>query len=133
MGLENTSFRNPHGLPDEQHYTTARELAVITCYALRNEVLAQIVATQKAKIVSADGKVRYFRNHNKLLSIYEGANGVKTGYTKASGRCLVSSATKNGVTLVAVTLNSHDDWREHMTMLNHGFSIYPTSNQKKNN
>ncbi len=132
LDLNNTNFKNPHGLPDNEHYTTARELAIIASYALSNDTLAEIVATQKAKIVSEDGKVRYFRNHNKMLGIYEGADGVKTGFTKASGRCLVSSATRDGITLIAVTLHSHDDWREHTAMLNHGFSLFPTNNDINN-
>ena len=129
MGLTSTSFKNPHGLPAEDHYTTARELAIITSHALKSKPLADIVATQRAKICSDSGKVRQFRNHNKLLMLYEGANGVKTGYTKASGRCLVSSATKNGQTLIAVTLNSHNDWNEHTAMLDYGFSVYQKQKQ----
>ena len=125
MGLTNTNFKNPHGLPDGEHYTTARDLAMITSHALKNECIKEIVAMQKASILSEGGKVRYFRNHNKMLSLYEGANGVKTGYTKASGRCLVSSAERDGVTLIAVTLNCPNDWREHTAMLDHGFSIFP--------
>ncbi len=122
LGLCNTHFTNPHGLPDDEHYTTAYELSLITSAALKNETIAKIVSTKSYKTESAEGKVRYFYNHNKLLSMYEGAIGVKTGYTKASGRCLVSSARRGGVTLIAVTLGSHNDWQEHMQMLDWGFS-----------
>lgn len=121
MGLYNTQFKNPHGLPAEGHYTTAKELAIIASEALKNETIAATVATKNARIESESGKIGYFRNHNKLLSAYNGANGVKTGYTKSSGRCLVSSATRNGKTLIAVTLHSHDDWQEHTAMLDYGF------------
>ena len=132
MGLKSTNFKNPHGLPHDEHYTTARELAIIASHALSIDTLAEIVSTKTAKITSHDGKIRCFRNHNKMLSIYKDANGVKTGYTKASGRCLVSSATRDGITLIAVTLNSHNDWNEHTIMLNYGFSIYPTGNNINN-
>ena len=124
VGLCNSNFKNPHGLPDEEHYTTARELALISSHALKNDTIAKITASKTARITSADGTVRYFTNHNKMLSTYKGANGVKTGFTKASGRCLVSSATRDGLTLIAVTLNSHDDWREHTRMLDWGFDNY---------
>lgn len=124
LGLQNSSFRNPHGLPDEHHYTTARDLALISSHALKNDTIAKITASKTARITSAQGTVRYFQNHNKMLSLYKGADGVKTGFTKASGRCLVSSATRDGLTLVAVTLNSHDDWREHTRMLDWGFENY---------
>ena len=123
MGLRDTQFKNPHGLPEEGHYTTAKELAIIASNALKNPTIAEIVSMKNAKIESESGKIKHFYNHNKLLSIYNGANGVKTGYTKSSGRCLVSSATRNGRTLIAVTLHSYDDWQEHMKMLNYGFSL----------
>lgn len=124
LGLTNTHFTNPHGLPDDDHFTTARELATITAKALENETIKKITATKNAVITSDEGKRRYFQNHNKMLSFYKGADGVKTGFTKTSGRCLVSSATKDDVSLIAVTLHSHDDWREHTAMLDYGFSKY---------
>ncbi len=129
LGLINTRFKNPHGLPSEGHYTTARELSIIASCALKNNVIADIVATKQATIKSAEGKKRTFYNHNKLLTYYQGANGVKTGYTKESGRCLVSSAERGGIKLVAVTLNSHNDWREHEAMLNYGFNILSKAQQ----
>ncbi len=130
MGLCNTNFTNPHGLPDDEHYTTARELALIASAALKNQTIAKIVSSKSVRIESADGIARYFYNHNKMLSNYKGANGVKTGYTKASGRCLVSSAQRDGHTLIAVTLGSHDDWREHTRMLDHGFKLISNDNKK---
>ena len=116
LGLENTNFTNPSGLPDDNHFTTARELAKITCYALQNPVFAKITATAKVTIGH-----RTLVNHNKMLSMYDGAIGVKTGFTKKAGRCLVSAATRNGVTLVCVTLNAHDDWNDHISALDSGF------------
>ncbi len=122
LGLKNTHFDNPSGLDSETHYTTAYELAKITAYALKNEEFAKIVSTKKTTIPNTNKKYeRYLKNHNKLLNMYEGCDGVKTGFTKKCGRCLVSSATKNSMTLIAVTLNDPDDWNTHMAMLNYGF------------
>jgi D-alanyl-D-alanine carboxypeptidase len=131
LGLENTNFCNPHGLYDEQHYTTAHDLALISARALENKDLRAIFCTKKTTIScgvtkenpEGDG-VRYLQNHNKMLSRYEGAIGIKTGYTKATGRCLVSAAERDGMTLIAVTLNAPDDWNDHTAMLNYGFATY---------
>ncbi len=131
LGLCDTNFKNPHGLPHEEHYTSARELALIAFHALKNEVIREIVATKTATVISDGGKTTYLYNHNKLLSNYDGANGVKTGYTKASGRCLVSSATRGSLTLIAVTLGSHNDWNEHKAMLDYGFGKYESVSTKE--
>ena len=130
MGLENTRFQNPHGLDHAEHYTTARELARITAHALKNPTIAAIVATQKTTIPhSGNDGVRLLVNHNRLLRDYDNAIGVKTGYTKRSGRCLVSAAEQDGAKLIAVTLNAPNDWRDHTALLDYGFSqmesIYP--------
>ena len=103
-GAESSNFLNPHGLSEKNHYSTARDLAYITAYALKNELFAKIVSTKKIKIGNGES-TRVLINKNKLLSNYEYATGVKTGYTKNAGRCLVSSATKNGFNLVCVVLN----------------------------
>ena len=124
LGLHGTSFENPHGLHSEKHYTTALDLALITAYALRNEQFFEIVSTYKYNIKSADGTVRYLVNHNKLLKAYEGCVGVKTGFTKKGGRCLVSAARRDGLTLIAVTLSAPDDWNDHRAMLDYGFLNY---------
>ena len=125
MGLTNTHFTNPHGLDDEAHYTTARELALIARAALENELIRTIVSTYKATIPHAALETgRLLVNHNKLLRTYEGCIGMKTGYTKRSGRSLVSAAERDGVCLIAVTINAPDDWRDHTAMLDHGFSRY---------
>ena len=125
IGLKNSHFTNPHGLDDKDHYTTASDLAKLTSYALSLPIFKQIVSTYKYSI-SFDNKPdgRLLVNHNKLLKSYDGAIGVKTGFTKKSGRCLVSAAEKNGVTLVAVTLNAPNDWQDHTAMLNYGFENY---------
>ena len=125
LGLTDTSFTNPHGLYDDGHYTTARELAVIAAEALREPLIAEIVGAQKATIPH-DGVAdkRLLVNHNKLLRTYEGAVGMKTGFTKKTGRCLVSAARRDGLTLIAVTLNAPDDWRDHSILLDYGFENY---------
>lgn len=125
LGLKNTHFQNPHGLDDEEHYTTARELATITRRAMEHSLFCDIVSTRKATIPHADNSnVRLLVNHNKLLRSYEGCIGVKTGFTKRSGRCLVSAAKRDGVTLIAVTLNAPSDWSDHAALLDYGFSKY---------
>lgn len=125
LGLTDSHFTNPHGLDHKEHYTTARDLALITRYALENPLLRTIVSTRKTTIPhdNTDG-VRLLINHNKLLRMYDGCIGVKTGYTKRSGRCLVSAAERNGVVLIAVTLNAPNDWKDHSSLLDYGFSGY---------
>lgn len=123
LGAVNTSFKNPNGLDSEGHFSTAYDLALIGRAVLENERLAPIVSTKEMKIENEDGTVTYLRNHNKLLWRYEGMEGIKTGYTKRSGRCLVTSAKRDDVRLVAVTLNAPDDWKDHTNMLDYGFSV----------
>jgi len=126
LGLTNTQFKNPHGLDAEGHYSTANDLAKLTAYALKNKVFAQIVSTDMKKVPNPHEKWDYrWKNKNKMLSMYEGADGVKTGYTKKALRCLVSSATRNGQQLAAVTINDGDDWRDHSAMLDWGFKHFP--------
>lgn len=124
MGLCDTHFTNPHGLYDEEHYTTARELGAIAAEALDNEVFRRIVSSKKHTLIPIEGNTRMLYNHNKMLSLYEDAIGVKTGFTKKSGRTLVSAAERDGLTLVAVTLNAPDDWNDHAKMLDAGFENY---------
>lgn len=124
IGLADTHFENPHGLDGEEHYTTAADLATLTAYALQNETFRSIVSTYKHTIpMNGSEGTRLLINHNKLLKSYSGAIGVKTGFTKKSGRCLVSAAEREGVTLVAVTLSAADDWNDHANMLDYGFSL----------
>ncbi|MCQ2353728.1 MAG: D-alanyl-D-alanine carboxypeptidase [Clostridia bacterium] len=123
LGLKDTHFTNPHGLDDDAHYTTVRDLAAIAASALDNDIFRSIVSTYRATVPSSDG-VRLLINHNRLLRSYEGCIGVKTGFTKSSGRCLVSAAERDGVRLVAVTLNDGADWVDHTAMLDAGFAAY---------
>lgn len=125
LGLENTHFTNPHGLQDENHYTTAYDFAILASYAMKNETFAKIVGTRSYTVSLNGGDcLKTVVNHNKMLRLYDGANGVKTGFTKDSGRCLVSSAERDGVSLIAVTLNAPNDWNDHERMLDYGFSQY---------
>ncbi len=125
MGLSNTHFTNPHGLDDEAHYTTAHELALIARAALENDLIRTVVSTYKTTIPHAALETgRLLVNHNRLLRTYEGCIGVKTGYTKRSGRSLVSAAERDGVRLIAVTINAPDDWNDHAAMLDYGFTCY---------
>lgn len=120
IGLTSTSFENPSGLDGQNHYTTAKELAKIAEYALSFPKFREIVSS---KIIKTDSN-RVLSNHNKLLKLYPWCNGIKTGFTKSCGRCLVSSAEKNGKTLIAVTLNAPDDWNDHINMFEYGFSLF---------
>lgn len=122
IGMENTNFVTPSGLDDEYHYSTAFDMALLAREALLNPLFAEIC--KETEITVSFGNPPYTRtlkNHNKLLEWYEGAIGMKTGYTKKSGRCLVSVAERDGVQLICVTLNDPDDWRDHEILLNYGF------------
>ena len=119
LGLENTHFANPHGLDAAEHYSTASDLAVLAAYAMEDPIFRQTVSTKTVTVGE-----RSLRNHNKLLWQVEGAEGVNTGYTKAAGRILVSSASRNGRRLVAVTIHAPDDWNDHAQLLEDGFSRY---------
>lgn len=123
LGLTHTHFTNPHGLDDPNHYTSASDLGRITAEALKNPVFARIVSTVRYQVPVEDSEsARLFVNHNRLLREYDGCIGVKTGFTKRTGRCLVSAAQRNGIILIAVTLNDPDDWQDHKRLLNYGFS-----------
>lgn len=119
LGMTQTHFENPNGLDARDHHSSARDLAILACYAMENPVFAKTVSTKTITIGN-----RCLRNHNKLLWRYPGADGVKTGFTKAAGRILVSSAVQNRRRLVAVTINAPDDWRDHAALLDQGFSQY---------
>ena len=125
LGLTSTHFTNPHGLDHEEHYTTASDLANLAAYCIQNDLFRTIVSTQRMTIPLHDQEgVRLLLNHNRLLRSYEGAIGLKTGFTKRSGRCLVSAAQRDGITMICVTLNAPDDWDDHRNMLDYAFSQY---------
>ncbi len=113
FGLKNTHFTNPHGLPDDNHYTTAYDLAILAAKAMENELFREIVQKTKTKL---EYKGLVLSNSNKLLYNCPGACGIKTGFTKKAGRCLVSAAERDNVTLICVTLSAPDDWNDHRAL-----------------
>ncbi len=120
LGLKNTHFVTPSGLDADGHFTSAYDLALLSSFALENEYFKQVAAT-KSITLNYGGSSHYLSNHNKMLKIYDGAIGVKTGYTSKAGRCLVSAAERDGIMIIAVTLNDGDDWNDHKRMLDYGF------------
>lgn len=136
IGATKSNFTNPHGLHDAKHYSTARDMALITAYALKCPIFAAICKTkthsysfEKENGERAKG---VFYNKNKLLYAYEPATGVKTGYTKHSGRCLVSSASKGGVNLVCVVLNVYDTYGVSKSLFEKHFAIPPKEDTSEN-
>lgn len=119
LGMKNTRFANPSGLNDENHYSTAYDMALLARACLENETLKKIVSTKDITLEN-----RLFSNHNKLLRQYEGCIGLKTGYTEKAGRTLVSAAQRNGITLICVTLCDPNDWFDHSALFDYGFSNY---------
>ncbi len=125
IGMTNSHFDNPHGLDSETHYSTARDMARLGQKALEDPDFAKIVSTKKKNIPLCGSEgIRTLINHNRLLSMVDGAIGIKTGFTKKSGRCLVSACERDGVRLIAVTLSAPDDWRDHSALFEHGFSRF---------
>lgn len=123
IGAQNTSFVNSSGLPDPMHYTTARDLATIAAYGYRNPLFAPFVSTREVDISGGMNlPPRHLRSENLLLYIYPGANGVKTGYTEAAGRCFVGGAQRNGIQLISVVLDSEFMWNDSIALLNYGFA-----------
>ncbi|MCL2084838.1 MAG: D-alanyl-D-alanine carboxypeptidase [Oscillospiraceae bacterium] len=120
LGMTNTRFANPHGLNDDNHYSTARDMGILAAAALSDPAFEAICSMKTGQV----GQITV-KNHNRLLWDYDGAIGVKTGYTRKAGRCLVSGAQRNGQKLAAVTLNAPSDWKDHADMLDMGFEKYP--------
>jgi D-alanyl-D-alanine carboxypeptidase (penicillin-binding protein 5/6) len=121
IGAMRTNFRNPSGLPDPRHYSTAYDLARIAAYGYKNPRFAEIVGATHKKIVTSQKQETYY-NENKLLNLYDGANGVKTGYTDAAGLCLVSAAKRGNTQLIAVVLDADFMWQDSMALLDYGFN-----------
>lgn len=122
LGMDNTHFDNPHGLDSETHYSSAYDMAILMRYAMQNEEFKTITG---AKSYKSDNRDYSWKNKNKLLTVfYKYCTGGKTGFTKQTGRTLVSTATKDGMDLIAVTLNAPDDWRDHMNMFEYGFENF---------
>ena len=123
LGCENTHFVNPHGLYDEDHYTTARELAVIAREAMKNEEFRRVAAAQQWSGGAGSEESRSFVNKNKTVFQYEGGSGIKIGYTKASGRTLVASSTREDISLIAVVLNDGDWFQDAYALMDFGFEV----------
>lgn len=128
IGMKNTHFVNPSGLSDENHYSTAYDMALLMSEAMRNEAFANLTSQKSVTVdfvYPPEQQVTYY-NHNKLLGSYDYCTGGKTGYTKATGRCLVTSAEQEGLELIVVTLNAPSDWQDHKSLYEYGFSLYKT-------
>ena len=125
LGCRDTVFKTPHGLPNSIHHTTAYDLALIAREAMRYPLFRKIVSTQRATI-PWEGRAynRILNNKNRLLSSYEGATGIKTGYTRAAGRCLVFGAERNGLEVVGVVLNCPNWFDEAAKVMDYGFANY---------
>ena len=122
IGMTHTNFVTPSGLEGEGHGASAYDMALLTREALRNPDFAEICSQSTAKVRFGDPPFdRWPKNTNKLLTMYDGVNGVKTGFTDEAGRCLVSACERDGVSLICVTLNDRDDWNDHMKMYDSGF------------
>lgn len=127
IGMKNTNFVTPSGLDEEQHYSTAYDMALLACEAMKNADFAAACASSRATLEYGNPPYkRTLTNHNKLLKMYEDCVGIKTGFTKKSGRCLVSCAVRDGKGVVAVTLNAPDDWNDHIAMLDYGLGELET-------
>lgn len=127
IGMENTRFVTPSGLDAEGHGTTAYDMALLGAEAMRCADFAETVGavSQTVEFLSPEKTVRY-DNHNRLLQLYSDCTGIKTGFTKKAGRCLVSSAERGGAQLICVTLNAPDDWNDHIALFEYGFSQLET-------
>jgi D-alanyl-D-alanine carboxypeptidase (penicillin-binding protein 5/6) len=129
IGAVNTHFNNPNGLPDPSHYSTVRDMALITRYAMSNSEFRDIVATKVMTIKRNDPEAQtYLGNHNKMLWNYDGAIGVKTGYTDDAGQCLVTAAVRDDRELIAVVMKSEGTniWSDSTALLDYGFTEFKT-------
>ncbi len=124
LGMHNTHFVNPHGLPANDHYSSAYDMSLLMRYCMQNEIFVEISGTQTKSVPALGDKSRYLSNHNRLLRSYQGCIAGKTGYTKAAGRCLVTAAKRDGKTLICTTLGDPNDWNDHKSLYDYGFSLY---------
>lgn len=124
MGLMSTHFVTPSGLHDDEHYSTAYDMAVLASYALKNPDFSAICSEQTIALdYGAPPYRRHLSNTNKLLKMYDGCIGVKTGFTDEAGRCLVSAAERDGIRLICVTLDAPDDWNDHTKLYDNSFPL----------
>ena len=124
IGMADTNFVTASGLDSEGHYSTSYDMALLGAYAVNNPLFREICSSKTKRVEFIEpALVRVFSNHNRLISMCDGVFGIKTGFTKKSGRCLVSACERNGVVLVAVTLNAGDDWNDHIRLYDYGYGI----------
>lgn len=124
IGMTSSFFVTPSGLDGEGHGSTAYDMALLAAEAMKNPDFREICSSSTAKLSYGNPPYdRWLKNSNKLLNMYDGCIGVKTGFTDDAGRCLVSAAERNGITLICVTLNAPNDWEDHRKMLDYGFSM----------
>ncbi len=122
IGMNSTSFKNPSGLTEEGHYSTAFDMALLASEAIKNKTFRECCSAKRFRVTfGSPSKEVTFYNHNRFLDMYDGAFGIKTGFTKAAGRCLVTAVQKDGAVLVGVTLNAPDDWNDHKKMFDYSF------------
>ena len=122
IGMTDTNFVTASGLDDSQHYSTAFDMALLGAYAIKNPIFSEMCSAKVKTVDFIEPDISLtFSNHNRLLSMYDGVFGVKTGFTKKSGRCLVSACSRDGVNFVAVTLNAGGDWNDHIKLYDYGF------------
>lgn len=121
LGAVNTNFTNANGLPDPNHYTTARDLAIMAKHGFSLPHFEEICSTKEVSFGWIHDDTKLLRNENQMLWLYRGCNGIKTGYTDAAGRCLVTSAKQNGVQLIVVVLDSLYIWNDSIFLLDYGF------------
>lgn len=127
IGMKNTHFVTPSGLDAEEHYSTAYDMALLGAYAMENKMFRDISSKKRVDVQFFEpDKIKTYYNENRLLKRYDGCIGIKTGFTKKAGRCLVSSAERNKTRLVVVTLNAPDDWNDHEKLFDYGFSQVET-------
>lgn len=126
IGMDQTTFANPHGLDDhEEHYSTAFDMAILTQYAMRNSTYQEVSSTESYRSETSQDHIRVFKNKNRLLTqLYPYSTGGKTGYTKRARRTLVSTAKKDDLQLIAVTIDAPSDWHDHMNLFNWGFDSF---------
>jgi len=130
LNMQNTNFVTPSGLDAKEHYSTAYDMALLGSAALKNKMFSEICSTKNMKVAVGERSI-YLSNHNRILREYPGCIGIKTGFTKKSGRCLVTAASRNGITLVCVTLSAPSDWSDHKKLLNFGFQQMESRAGKK--
>lgn len=124
MGLSRTFFVTPSGLEGDGHGSSARDMAVLAAEALKNETFREICSSETIKLEYGNPPyARWLKNTNKLLTLYSGTYGVKTGFTDEAGRCLVSACRRDGKSLICVTLNDPDDWNDHMALYDSCFPL----------